>query len=64
MYVSRIDETEGASVAANIDPGRTREARGGQPADDCRLELGYRRAHPKTVAKLAKALKVKPEDLH
>jgi len=28
------------------------------------LELGYRRAHPRTVAKLAKALKVKPEDLH
>jgi transcriptional regulator with XRE-family HTH domain len=28
------------------------------------LELGYRRAHPQTVAKLAKALKVKPEDLH
>jgi transcriptional regulator with XRE-family HTH domain len=27
------------------------------------LELGYRRAHPETVAKLAKALKVKPEDL-
>jgi transcriptional regulator with XRE-family HTH domain len=28
------------------------------------LELGYRRAHPETVAKLSKALKVKPEDLH
>ena len=28
------------------------------------LELGYRRAQPETVAKLAKALKVKPEDLH
>lgn len=28
------------------------------------LELGYRRAHPRTVAKLAKALKVKPEYLH
>jgi transcriptional regulator with XRE-family HTH domain len=28
------------------------------------LELGYRRAHPRTVAKLAKALKVKAEDLH
>jgi transcriptional regulator with XRE-family HTH domain len=27
------------------------------------LELGYRRAHPKTVTKLAKALKVNPEDL-
>ena len=27
------------------------------------LELGYRRAHPQTVAKLAKALKVRPEDL-
>ena len=27
------------------------------------LELGYRRAHPRTAAKLAKALRVKPEDL-
>jgi transcriptional regulator with XRE-family HTH domain len=27
------------------------------------LELGYRRAQPRTVAKLAKALKAKPEDL-
>jgi transcriptional regulator with XRE-family HTH domain len=27
------------------------------------LELGYRRAHPWTVARLAKALKVRPEDL-
>ena len=27
------------------------------------LELGYRRAQPETVAKLAKALKVKAEDL-
>jgi transcriptional regulator with XRE-family HTH domain len=27
------------------------------------LELGYRRAHPRTVAKLAKALKVKPHEL-
>jgi transcriptional regulator with XRE-family HTH domain len=27
------------------------------------LELGYRRAHPRTAEKLARALKVKPEDL-
>jgi len=27
------------------------------------LELGYRRAHPRTAAKLAKALKVKPHEL-
>ena len=27
------------------------------------LELGYRRAYPRTVAKLAKALKVKVKDL-
>ena len=27
------------------------------------LELGYRRAHPLTVEKLARALKVKPEEL-
>jgi len=27
------------------------------------LELGYRRAYPRTAQKLAKALKVKPEDL-
>jgi len=28
------------------------------------LELGYRRAHPLTVAKLARALKCKPEELY
>jgi len=27
------------------------------------LELGYRRAYPRTAAKLAKALRVKPEKL-
>jgi transcriptional regulator with XRE-family HTH domain len=27
------------------------------------LELGYRRAHPRTVEKLARALKVKSEEL-
>ena len=27
------------------------------------LELGYRRAHPRTTQKLARALKVKPEEL-
>ena len=27
------------------------------------LELGYRRAYPRTAQKLAKALKVKPEEL-
>ncbi len=27
------------------------------------LELGYRKAYPRTAAKLARALKVKPEDL-
>jgi transcriptional regulator with XRE-family HTH domain len=28
------------------------------------LELGYRQAHLRTVEKLARALKVKPEDLY
>ena len=27
------------------------------------LELGYRRAYPRTTAKLARSLKVRPEDL-
>src|ERR687898_787405 len=46
MDVSRIDKTEGASAAANIDPGRTREALGGQQADDC----GARARLPKSTS--------------